>query len=207
MANIKYSYVFWGLFGVFILALWIALYVGCVIPIEKSETFRATQCKTIYSRDVGHQKCPCTSSSDDGCGKSYSCLQIFVSFTVQYHNTSTPQARRGLLHFAENILHSNCSYEPFCESSQDLIDIELLSYFYKRGKNGTVFSCYYNEENETQIIEVNYNGRRLAILLPFAAVFIVSILVVSVLLWRRGCGCNRKRRPSRLSFVTATDEF
>lgn len=86
------------------------------------------------------------------------------------------------------------------------MNIELLSYSYKRGKSGTVFSCYYNEEDETQIIEVNYNGRRLAILLPFAVVLLVSILVFSGLLWRRGCGCNRKRRPSRLSFVTAVDE-
>lgn len=113
MASVKYSYIFWCLFGVFILALWIALYVGCVIPIEKSETFRATQCTTVDSRNVGHEECPCTSSSDNGCGKSFSCLQIFVNFTVHDAQTSTPQVRRGVLHFAENILQSNVSIVNF----------------------------------------------------------------------------------------------
>lgn len=109
MANVKYSYIFWSLYGVFMLALWIALYVGCVIPIENSETFRETLCTTDDSRNEGHEQCPCTSSSDERCGKSFSCLQIFVNFTVQYPYSSTPQVKRGLLHFADNILQSNVS--------------------------------------------------------------------------------------------------
>jgi hypothetical protein len=127
MAHAKYSYVFWGLFSLFVLALWVGLYVGCVIPIENSEKFKITQCTTVDSRYAGNENCPCTSSSDQRCGKSYSCLQIFVNFSVQ--KEAKPQARQGQLYFSENILQSNVSIPNLfllhCSSSLEYYTLEI----------------------------------------------------------------------------------
>ncbi|KXJ10240.1 calcium-activated potassium channel subunit beta-3 [Exaiptasia diaphana] len=204
MANVKYSHVLWALFGVFLLAVWIGLYVGYVLPVQNSFMYKETQCtitRGILLPSESVQQCPCTSSPCPDPPKKYPCVQIFVNYTI-------PQQRvkHSLLHYSEAVTGNNCSYVPYCKQSQAAISLEVNYYFSLRSRPNLSIKCYYNKYKDNEVIDVNYSSERLAILVPFAVVLLLLLCVFSFILYRRGCGCNAKRRPSRLSFLSNMDE-
>jgi len=122
MANVKYnSYFFWTIFGVFILALWIGLYVGFVVPIENSVLFHQTQCTTVHSTPGYSVHCPCKASSCPE-SKSYPCVQIYVNYTLTHGGASKYGVKYSQLHFSEAVLGYNVSLFGNILSSRNPID-------------------------------------------------------------------------------------
>lgn len=107
MANLKYSYVLWALFGVLLVALWIGLYVGYVLPVQNSFLYKETQCtitRGILLPQESVQHCPCVSSPCPDPPKTYSCVQIFVNYSIPQRGV-----KQSLLHYSEAVVENNVS--------------------------------------------------------------------------------------------------
>lgn len=111
MATLKYSYVLWSLFGIFIVALWIGLYVGYVLPVEKSFVYKETTCKTTSWTKLPpqyDQQCDCESSTCPQKPKTFPCFQIYVNYTVS--NSQGQHVKHTMLRYSEAVLGKNVSW-------------------------------------------------------------------------------------------------
>lgn len=110
----KYSTVLWGLFSIFIIALWIGLYVGYVLPVENEFPFKETTCKTTSSKllpEQYDQQCECRSTSCPETQKRthHPCLQIFVNYTIVNNRGAKQNVKNTLLRYSEAVLGKNVS--------------------------------------------------------------------------------------------------
>lgn len=112
MAPFKYSYILWTLFGIFLIALWIGLYVGYVLPVENEFAFQETVCKTTSWKLLPaqyDQQCACRSTPCPQSLKKHPCLQIFVNYTVINSQGTEQNVKDTLLYYSEAVIGKNVS--------------------------------------------------------------------------------------------------